>query len=304
MTKKMKAKPKVVVKGDQVILAVDGNWLLHRVFYTLRTSRPIEEVLPHNFVGLIMKDACLAKATHIVVAFDGPTVFRYKIYPDYKASRHAEKAADAEDNDEPQKDIYQYLPAVRKHLERAGLTWIQSSKYEADDVLCSAANQWSILPQVKQVVLDAWDKDGYQSLLPKVIAFSSVEDPPRKINAQYAEHKWGVKREQMVMYQTLIGDDTDDIPQIMTPAKAKAACNKWLSFQNWHANGSEDDKRWLRKNMIALRLNRKLVEMVKDISLPDIDTLVVPKLTRPEMPPAWHVYQSFRHPKSRGLFGR
>lgn len=304
MTKKLKSQAKVVTRGTHVVMAVDGNWLLHRVFFMLRTSRPVEEVLPLNFVGLIMKDACLAKATHILVAFDGPTIFRYKLFPGYKASRNAEKAGEGEDNDEPQKDIYQYLPAVRKCLERAGLAWIQSSKYEADDVLCSAAHQYSALPDVKQVVLDAWDKDGYQSLLPKVVAFSSVEDPPRKINAQYAEHKWGIKREQMVMYQTLTGDPIDDIPQILSPAKAKAACNKWLSFQRWHEKGTDDDRRWLRQNMIALRLNRKLVEMVSTISLPELETLVVPRLTRPEMPNAWHVYQSFRHPKAKSLFGR
>lgn len=292
-------------KASARVFVVDGNWYLHRCFFTLKTSRPYEDVLPYNFLRLVCKDATILRATHLLVAFDGPNVFRYKLFPGYKASRDKEVVVSETDHEEQGRDVYQYLPATRALLERAGIQWIQSSKHEADDVLASAARQYSVLPEVAQVIMGSQDKDGYQSLIAKVIAYSSSEEPARKITAEWASKKLGVKIDQMVMYQTLIGDRIDDIPTLLGPSKAKAACVKWGSFKNWHAKGSPDDIKWLRQNMIALRLNRKLVEMVTDIGLPDLKSLVVPKQDLGEsMPPSWHSYQTLLYPKIKSLFGK
>jgi DNA polymerase I len=268
----------------------------------LRTSRPIEEALPYSFVGLVCKDACLTRATHILVAFDGPQVFRYKIFPDYKANRR-DTGVGKDDADTGASDIYSYLPVVRKYLDAAGIKWIQPKTYEADDVLASCSDQYGKLPNTK-VVMDSMDKDGYQSLKPNVVAFTSTKEPPAYITVDSAEKSKGVKVAQMVMYQTLIGDDTDGIPALKTPAAARKLCNQYGSIKEWFAKASSDEKIWLRANQIKLSLNKQLVEMKKDTALPEVDELVVPKLVRKDMPKAWHTYQAIAHPKTKGLFGK
>lgn len=288
------------------IFSVDGNWYLHRCWFTLRTNRPIEEALPYNMIGLIMKDACAVKATHILVAFDGPQVFRHAIFPEYKANRKEKKAEKAEQHDGDEDggaDIYSYLPAVRAGLETAGIVWIQPKKHEADDVNASAGHQYGALKNTT-VILGCRDKDVYQSLRANVKAYDSTQEPPRFITMDMAEKSKGVLTSQMVMYQTLIGDKIDNIPTLKPPAKAKQAIKLWGSFKAWFEKGTKEDKIWLRANQVKLSLNRKLVEMDTKLILPDLHELKMPKLDRKDMPKSWYVYQSWLYPKSKGLFKR
>ncbi len=283
------------------IFVVDGNWYLHRCWFTLRTSRPIEDVLPHNFVSLIMKDACAVKATHVLVAFDGPSVFRYSIYPDYKANR-SRGSGETEDGDEAGKDIYEYLPHVRQYLEKCGLTWVQPKLHEADDVLASAAHQYGKIAIM--VICGSRDKDGYQSLASNVSAYDSTQDPPVYITVASAEKSKGVKVSQMVMLQTLIGDKIDNIPTLKTLGEARKIINKWGTLKAWYKGAEEKDKAWIRANQVALDLNKKLVEMVTDLALPEINELRIPKRDIKDMPRSWYAYQSWLYPKTRGLFKR
>ncbi len=289
----------------QVIFCVDGNWYLHRVWFTLRTSRPIEEVLPFNFVSLILKDACAVKATHVLVAFDGPNVFRHKIFPEYKGNRDADKAKGnvGDDGEEGGREIYSYLPAVRAYLEMAGLAWVQPRTHEADDIFASASHQYGALANTK-VVGGAKDKDSYQSLRANVVGYDSTAEPPRYITVAFAEKSKGVKVSQMVMYQTLIGDKIDNIPTLKPPVAAKKLIQQWGSFKKWFAGGTKEDKVWLRANQVKLALNKRLVEMVTDLSLPELGALKMAKKERLNMPKSWYAYKDYLYPKTKGLFKR
>jgi len=280
------------------ILAIDGNWYLHRRWFTLKTSRSIEEALPYAFLSMIMKDACAVKATHLLVGFDGPSVFRYKVYKEYKGTRH--KNTEGGDTEDSSKEIYSYLPAVQRYLESAGIAWIQPKKYEADDVLASVAKQFG--RGKAKVILGCRDKDTYQVLGPRVSIYDSALDPPEYIEVATAEAKKGVKCSQMVAFQTLIGDPTDNIPQYKTPSEAKKILKTWGSIKNWYANGTREEKLWLKTHHVDLHINRQLVELVSNLELPDLQELVVPKLKKTNMPKYWYAYQDFLYPKSRGLF--
>lgn len=282
------------------IFVADGAWFLHRCWYTLRTNRPIEEALPYAFLGLICKDACAVRATHLLVAFDGPSVFRYDVYPEYKADRKAKKGAKSHSDEEQGKDIYAYLPAVRKYLSQCGVTWVQPKKYEGDDVLASAAVQYS---ESSKVTLGARDKDIYQVLSPCVSMYDSCLDTPAYIRAADAERAKGVPVSAMVAYQMLIGDPTDNVPSLMGPATARKVIREWGTINNWF-KGSKKDRIWLRTNQAKLETNKKLVTLVRDLALPDVESLVVPKLKLDNMPAAWYAYQMLLYPKSKGIFSK
>jgi DNA polymerase-1 len=283
------------------LLIVDGNFYLHRCWSTLKTSRPIEDVLPQNFLGLVLKDACAIKATHLLIAFDGPSIFRYEIYPDYKIERRT-KALQRDDEADGSKEIYTYLPATRALLDRCGIVWVQKKKYEADDVMASVMVQMSS-PEL-EIVGGTGDKDIFQALMKNCKVYNSATKIPLVITPEKAMKKKGVPISGMVMYQTLLGDKIDSVPQILPPVKAKQAVMKWGTFKAWFAKGTKEDKLWLNANQAKLMTNRKLVELVTGLSLPEIHELKVPKKQLEDMPRTWYAFQDLTYPKSKGLFKR
>lgn len=287
------------------IFFVDSNWYLHRTYHVMksRTSRPLEEVLPTSFLNMVLKDAVAVKATHVVVAFDGNDIFRYGIYPGYKRSR-SEKSKVAKE-EEGYQDVYAALPNIRKLFARVGLTLLQHKKYEADDFWASVAVQYSAMGY--EVVGGGKDKDGYQVLGPKVRLYDSSAKPePVFITQQKAEKSKGVPVSKMVMYQTLLGDAIDDIPQVLPPAKAKAVCLKYKSVKAWLASADAETRRFILANQAKLIINNKLVTLKTDLALPDPETLK-PQKNRHEdldMSKWWHAHQDLCWPKSKGLFGK
>jgi DNA polymerase-1 len=292
------------------IYVSDGNWTLHRAAFTLRTNRPIGEALPYHFLSMIFKDALAVKANYILIAFDGPDVFRYKVYPQYKSARRENKGApvDAE-NAEPAMDLYQYLPDVYALLHKLGIIFFQPKTYEADDVLCSVAKAYG---DRYKVIGGTVDKDAYQYLTPNVRLYDSSakgkdgKSKPRYIDVAYAERKKGVKVSQMVDYQTLIGDSGDSVPPIkgIGPAKAKKILETYGSIKNWHKQCKED-REFITAEADNIRRNRKLVKLVGDVLPPNElkewklrkNHLVDKFLSR-----SFHDYISFLYPRSKGLF--
>ena len=299
----------VSTKEQKRLMVYDGNWYLHRAFHTLRTSRPIEQVLPYHFLSMICRDALAVKATHILIAFDGPDVFRYKVYPDYKSGRREKRGApvDAE-NAEPKADLYQYLPHVYALLHKLGIVFYQPKNHEADDVLCSVAKTYG---DRYKVICATADKDAYQYLTPNVRLYDSSakgkdgKSKPRYIDVAYAERKKGVRVYQMVDYQTLIGDPGDSVPPIkgIGPAKAKKILEQYGSIKNWHKECTED-KEFITAQTDNIRRNRKLVKLVETVLPPNNLEEWKLRQKHPEdkfLSRSFHDYLSFLYPKSKGL---
>lgn len=283
------------------ILVVDGNWYLHRCFFTFKSSRPMEEVLPYSLLALVLKDAVQVKAPNILVAFDGNSVFRYSIYKNYKASRSEKQAA--QESEEGYRDVYACLPQVRELFARCGIYLLQHKKYEADDVWASAAAQYSAMGY--DVVGGGKDKDGFQVLRKNVRMYDSSAKPePKYMTVEKAEKLKGVPVSKMIMYQTLLGDSIDDIPQVLSPAKAKAVCLKYRSIKEWFEKSDKETQRFIRSKQAQLMINNKLVTLKTDLALPDPKLLKPPKVQIEGLNQWWYAHQELCWPKSRGLFGR
>lgn len=289
----------------------DGNWVLHRAMSTLKTNRAIEEALPYSFVSMIIKDALIVNATHIMVAFDGPKVFRYKIFPNYKITRREKKgmADDDYDDGETTPDLYTYLPNLFALFYKIGIPYYQPRLFEADDVLNSIAFRYR---DKHTIIGGAQDKDGYQWLSETSFMYDGSykhkdgKGTGRFIKAKDAEKKRGVLIHQMVDFQTLIGDPGDDIPPIgdIREAKARKILKEYGSIQNWFKQ-SKKDRVFIRSHLEKMRLNRKLVELSKDALPPgDIDEWKLPKVktTDPWLTKNFHEYYNWLYPKAKGLF--
>ena len=291
---------------DTKIFGVDGNWYLHRVFHTQsKDAKDVASAMAYRFISLVCKDALAVKAQKILVAFDGPNVFRYSLSKDYKATRKTD-AQDLDLINEREGMIsesgpYDHLDTVLEMTASLGIPVVQYSQFEADDVLCSLAERNA------NVVVGCNDKDAFQYMRPHGLAFynSAIKlngkHMPKTVVYKDIESKMGVVPEQCLDLQTLIGDGVDNIPQIMPKAKAIKGIKKWGSIKNWLANDPEFTK-LMRKNKSTLVLNRKLVALKSDIPIDEVPNIRWVKTDPTKLPGPYIQLKDFCNPKSKGLF--
>ena len=270
-----------------ILYAVDGNWILHRVFHTVTyATEDKNRAIAWSFLHRVCQDALAVRAQKLVVAFDGSDIFRYHIYPQYKG----ERGSNAE--------VYESLPEVKKVLKEARITVIHRRKYEADDVLCTLA---AMFEPDHDVVIGTKDKDSYQYLKSGVRLYDSSyrvkgELAPRYVKHTDVEELMGVPHTQALAYQCLIGDGIDGVPSVLSKGEAKKGLAKWGTLKKFIAN----DKR-LQENLAALSLNRDLVQLRTD-ALPEVPDLTFKKSSSDRMPKVYFAWARVAAPVSRGLF--
>jgi 5'-3' exonuclease len=272
------------------LFAVDGNWYLHRIFHTQYKTANMAGAIANRFIQLICKDALAVKATRLVVAFDGNSIFRFSIFPDYKSGR--KKAKEASGKESP----YVYLPTLLSLLAEYGIPVIQKSRYEADDILRSIVSQEK---DEFEVWIGCRDKDAYQYVSDGVFLYdSSFKPQPRTLNAQKIKELTGYTPKQFLAYQLLYGDEIDSIPNLMKPAQIKKGLATYGSLKKWRSSDKQFASFW-KKNEEALKLNAKLVRLVDGIEL----EIPAVKFIKDDMlPSAYIAYAAFCKPKSKGLF--
>jgi 5'-3' exonuclease len=306
-----------MLKKTKKIFVVDSNWYIYRAFSVLKNKmhRPMEEALPYALLGMICNDAIAVGADYVIAAFDGPKVFRYKIYPEYKANRTGKigiadsDAENAEDGTTDKDRMYACLPYVFQLFDKVGLSYYVPKIYEADDVLCSIARKYG---GDYKVICGTQDKDAYQYLTDYVWLYDSSakgkdgKKKPKWIRPKDAEKIKGVKIRQMVAYQTMIGDKGDNVQPIkdMSPAKVKKILKEHGSIKRWGLS-HKDNARFLTVHSVKIALNRKLVTLV-DTAYPPGD-IAEWKLTKQKPKDRWlgagyHELHNFMYPKTKGLF--
>ncbi|MGE8450970.1 MAG: 5'-3' exonuclease [Pseudomonadales bacterium] len=290
------------------ILVIDGNWYAHRAFYTIDIERPEpEKALAYRFLSMICKDAIETRAKHLLVAFDGPKVFRYKLYPEYKSSRTSKdkatgkKIEPGEQSDDP---LARMMPYLLEYLTEAGIPWVRPKKFEGDDVLAAIAHYFKD-DEDYLVYLGIQDKDLYQSLAKNVRLFMSNTKPePTRFTWKDAEKAKGVKIKQMIDYQTVLGDSIDDIPGIpgYGPVTVAAKLREHGSLKKWMKAAKGDERKKLLIHRDQLELNAKLVTMRTDSYEPDLAMMTVPKKKPVHLPRSHAAYVDWLYPKTKGLF--
>lgn len=290
------------------LFVVDGNWYLHRAYYTINPKyREVKDALVYSFLSMICKDAGKTGCNHLLVAFDGPEVFRYKLYPAYKANRS--EAKEGAGIREGFKDVYEYLPYVLQTLSDLGITWVQPRKFEADDVLASAA---SFYKELDHVYCGTKDKDAYQYLNESVSLYDSSfkvkgEPKPREVTFEDVPKLKGVLASQMAAYQCLVGDAIDNIPQVLHPSRAKKLLKTYTTIKS--ALKSKEYREELLPHLEKLKLNAKLVSLRKDVELPELPTLKVRRKDidddlRKFLPKSYFLLLDQSCPRTKGLFAR
>ena len=269
----------VDMKHPEHLLLVDGHSLAYRAFYALpldnfstSSGQPTNAVF--GFTSMLINAIKDEKPTHLAIAFDvSRETFRREMFAEYKANR-------AKSPDE----FRSQLPLITEVIEAMQIPGIQVKGYEADDIIATLAKQGE--KKGMRVSILTGDRDSYQLVnesITVLYARKGVSDIARMTPAEVLE-KYELTPEQYPDFAALRGDPSDNLPSV--PSVGEKTAVKWIKeYGNLdelikHANeisGKVGES--LRANIEQVKLNRKMTELVKDVSLDvGVEQLVVKEL--------------------------
>jgi len=247
--------------GKSVYL-VDAHSLIHQVFHALPemtspTGLPVSAV--YGFARDILFLLEEKRPDYLFCVFDsiGPT-FRHQMYPAYKANRPP-----------MHEDLIPQMPIIHNLIDALGLGRLILPGYEADDIMATVAHQVENLGG--ECFLVTSDKDSRQLLSEQVKILNIRKN--EVFDRESLLREWGITPDQVVDFQALVGDPTDNVPGIplIGPKLASQLLVKHRTLEGVleHLEEIPGEKR--RENLKKFRdqalLSRQLVRLRTDVPL-------------------------------------
>ncbi|MDR3197779.1 MAG: DNA polymerase I [Planctomycetaceae bacterium] len=270
---------------NKTVYILDAHGLLYQLFHALPPmnsshGEPVAAVFgfTRDLFTLLEKH----QPDYLFCAFDMPEpTFREEIYDKYKANRTAMPD-----------DLRPQIGFTREILDAVGVLPLGVSGFEADDILATVAG--IVTEKGGQCVLVTSDKDCRQLINDQVSLFNLRKQSFYR--AKELLDDWNIKPEQVVDFQSLVGDATDNIPGVpLIGAKIAAELlNKFGSLENIFEHVSEivgkKRQETIKDNKELALLSRQLVKLRNDVPV-EIDWTV-------------NKYNGINNEKLRDLFQR
>lgn len=249
--------------GSETLYLIDAHSLIFQVFHALpEMSSP--SGLPTNAVFGFTKDLIYLrdqrKPTYLLCVFDmpGPT-FRDKIAADYKANR-----APMPD------DLQLQIPLIRQVLEGMRIPILGMEGYEADDLIATLAHRGS--ERGLEVFICSSDKDCRQLLGDRVRIFNLRKEEVYDRDSLLRD--WGITPEQVIDFQTLVGDSVDNVHGVpgIGPKTATKLLQDYKTLDNLLAHVNEipgKKQESLKASVEIIAAGRKLVTLATDVPVLD-----------------------------------
>jgi DNA polymerase-1 len=271
-----------------LLLAVDGNSLLHRAHHAMEHSalrdaagRPIWAL--KGLISFVATAAARLTPDAIVIGFDSPDdSVRKADYPNYKAHR-SEKPA----------ELRAQLDDAPALLTDAGITVVVPAGYEADDVLATSAAL--ARSQGWRTAVVTSDRDSFalidESTSVLRVLNGGIDGSPL-LTPEKLTSVCGVNARQYRDYAALRGDSSDNLPGALGIGAKTAA--KLLSVfggvDDAYAaidSGREDDVVAVIGRAATLKLataearmnvarNQRLMAMREDLAVPALASMRIP----------------------------
>jgi DNA polymerase I len=246
----------------ETVYVIDANSLIFQVFHAIpEMTSPQGE--PVNAVYGFTRDLLYLleekRPNYLICAFDppGPT-FRHELYEAYKEHRG-----------EMPDDLVPQFPAIERVLAALRIPVFRLASYEADDVLATIAHQADDLGA--ECFLVTGDKDCRQLITERVKVYNVRKDQVYDAAALLAD--WGVRPEQVVDFQALVGDPVDNVPGIaqIGPKGARELLEKYGTLESILEHAAEVSAPRRRQNLLEGReqalLSRSLVRLDQHVPL-------------------------------------
>ncbi len=241
---------------------VDAMNFLFRAFHALpplTTSRGVQTGAIYGLCQMILRIEREQRPTHLCVVYDAPgDNFRNEIFPAYKAHRPPMPP-----------ELAAQLAMVRRVIEAFGLTQLQVSGFEADDIIATLAKIAAAAGM--EVVICSSDKDLLQLCDGDVAVLDTMRN--RRLGPAEVREKFGVPPERVGDVLALMGDSVDNVPGVtgIGPKTAAELINTFGTLDALLARAGEIKGKKgasIVEARDAIRLSRELVRLREDVPLP------------------------------------
>lgn len=186
------------------IFIIDGNSLINRAFYALpllANSDGIYSNAVFGFVNCVVKLITEEHPDYMVVAFDhARKTFRNEVFEAYKGTRK-----------ETPTELISQFPILKEILSNMGITCIEQTGIEADDIIGTVAKNSGI-----ENYIITGDRDCLQLInqSTKVWLTQKGITDIKEVNAGNIVELYGLTPSQIIEFKALAGDSSDNIPGI------------------------------------------------------------------------------------------
>ncbi|WP_137990032.1 DNA polymerase I [Streptomyces vilmorinianum] len=250
------------------LLLMDGHSLAYRAFFALpaenfttATGQPTNAI--YGFASMLANTLRDEAPTHFAVAFDvSRKTWRSEEFPEYKANR-----SKTPDEFKGQVELIgELLDAM--HAQRFAI-----DGFEADDVIATLATQAEAAGF--EVLIVTGDRDSFQLITDHVTVLYPTKGVSEltRFTPEKVQEKYGLTPQQYPDFAALRGDPSDNLPGI--PGVGEKTAAKWInqfgSFAELVERADEVKGKAgqnFRDHLEAVKLNRVLTEMVRDVELP------------------------------------
>lgn len=231
------------------LLVLDGNSILNRSFYGIRTLSNKDGQHTnaiYGFLTTLNKLNTEVEPDAVAIAFDmrAPT-FRHKAYDGYKAKRKGMP-----------EELASQLPILKDLLRFLGYRLVECKGFEADDILGTLAKSAS--DNKDQCIIATGDRDSLQLVNPNVtVRITSTKLGKSQVtlyDEQTIEEVYGVVPKELIEIKAIQGDTSDNIPGVpgIGEKGASELIKKFHNIDYIYQNiDSIDVKESIRKKLIA-----------------------------------------------------
>jgi len=258
------------IKGWKVCV-IDAFSLIFQVFHaipemTSPQGEPVNAV--YGFIRDVLQLLETQRPDALICAFDlpGPT-FRHEMYDNYKADRGSMP-----------EELAAQLPKIQEVLEALGIPVLSSPGFEADDVLATVARLCNELEA--ECLIVSGDKDCRQLITARVSIYNIRKDAI--YDAESLDADWGIRPDQVIDFQSLVGDKVDNVPGVplIGPKIAKELLAQYDNLDTVLENAENVAGAKRKQNLVEFRdealLSRKLVTLDTNVPIePDWNASVV-----------------------------
>ncbi|MEU7486401.1 DNA polymerase I [Streptomyces sp. NPDC042319] len=254
--------------GRPRLLLMDGHSMAYRAFFALpaenfttATGQPTNAV--YGFASMLANTLRDEAPTHFAVAFDvSRKTWRSEEFPDYKANRS--KTPD---------EFKGQVELIGELLDAMKVKRFATDGFEADDIIATLTTQAT--EQGFEVSIVTGDRDSFQLVNDDVTVLYPTKGVSEltRFTPEKVFEKYGLTPAQYPDYAALRGDPSDNLPGI--PGVGEKTAAKWInqfgSFQELCERADEVKGKAgqnFRDHLDAVKLNRRLTEMIRDVELP------------------------------------
>lgn len=248
--------------SGQTVVLIDSHSLIYQIFHAIAPMSSPAGVPVAAVFGFLRDVADLRdrwQAAFVWCAFDlSEITFRNELYPEYKAHR-----------DPMPDELRGQIPLIRETLQLLGVGVVDAVGFEADDVLATLAVQ--IEQAGGRAIVVTSDKDCRQLITDKVLMYNIRKQ--EVFDAAKLQEVWGIRPDQVVDFQAMVGDAVDNVPGIplIGPKIAQQLLTQFDNLERIleNPNAVSGTKRAenIRDNREKAMLSRDLCRLRTDVPL-------------------------------------